>query len=150
MSAWWIGGLTWGVTCCAKWCPPAGLLILLVASCLIYRDELLQLSVLGLYNVSFLSNRVPSQYHSVLFLLPFSLYHSLIIVICLCLLVYPACCFCCCFHRRKVSFMVILCRHDSLLFSIRCLYYRQQVSLKAVKCVLVRKFDFFQTLPILV
>ena len=98
-------------------------------------------------NVSFLSNRVPSQYHSVFFLLPFSYYHSLMTVICLCLLVYPVCCFCCCFHRRKISFMVMLCRHDSLLFSIRCLYYRQQVFLKAIKCVLVRKFDFFQTLP---
>ena len=109
------------------------------------------LGYLACKNVSFLSNRVPSQYHSVFFLLPFSFYHSLITVICLCLLVYPVCCFCCCFHRRKISFMVMLCRlwveHDLLLFSIRCLYYRQQVSLKAVKCVLVRKFDFFQTLP---
>ena len=44
------------------------------------------------------------------------------------------------FFRRWVE-------HDSLLFSIRYLCYRQQVSLKAVKCVLVRKFNFFQTLP---
>ena len=103
--------------------------------------------VLGLWNVSFLSNRVPSEYHSVFFLLLlllllFSIYHFLITVICLYLLIYSESCFCRCFHKSKISFMVVLCRlfveHDSLLFSIS-LHYRQQASLKVVPCSLVRK-----------
>ena len=77
-----------------------------------------------------------------LLLLLFSIYHFLITVICPYLLIYSESCFCRCFHKSKISFMVVLCRlfveHDSLLFSIS-LHYRQQASLKVVRCILVRK-----------
>ena len=88
------------------------------------------------------SPRISFRLFFLLLLLLFSIYHFLITVICLCLLIYSENCFCRCFHKSKISFMVVLCRlfveHDSLLFSIS-LHYRQQASLKVVRCILVRK-----------